>query len=201
MMNAFRTTVLGTAFAIAAILGSSAALAVPIPLLSTAAAPVLSDSDPSASNVPGFLGLTFVSSGTGSTTAPAAASGLSTTLTADLDSTGGVGALGGGFTITDGPTFLAGDLQQSGFEITSGGRDTIGLLFAVTGGSAAAEFGPLVLATLTGDFGDDVAAVFGSGFTAPASLDLRPATVVPLPATLPLLVGALALIALRRRTG
>lgn len=95
--------------------------------------------------------------------------------------------------------FLTGTLSDTGFVDTDARYNgVLELLFDVTGGTFAAEFGDQVLMTLTANFGSDPFNIdFGS--TA-GTLSLNPViAAVPLPAGLPLLLGGFGCFALLRR--
>jgi hypothetical protein len=119
-----------------------------------------------------------------------------------------------GFGATDQPFSLTGDgfetstfavgtaLSGSTVDLSFQDEDTIEIVYGGLSGGFAAVFGDRVLLTLTGD-GDFAPDALGEFTTFTASVAINPVTqVIPVPAALPLLLGALALTGAvaRRRT-
>lgn len=125
---------------------------------------------------------------------PVPAAGLYVEATSAIESDGTIGP--GGALVVFGGTFeLLGELSAFGYSFDEGGNDTLQFLFDVA--SAPAAFGSRVLATVTGEFGDE-ATFFSEGHYNPAA-DLTIAAVVPLPAPALLLGSALLGLRLARR--
>ena len=121
------------------------------------------------------------------------------TLTADVNPDGSLGLLGGAFTtLVDGLPY-SGAVSAVGFEIDPGtnGGDVLQFLVDLQGGPFL-EGG---LVTYTGEFGTITDAPFEVSFTElAAEYTLQTIGVVPLPAGLPMIAGALfALFAVGRR--
>lgn len=168
--------------------------------LTTTDAPVISGAADASND---FLGLSLFGDGAAVSTAPEAATGLLLNVAgADL------GAPSGAFTVTgpiSGASFLEGDLLDFGVITDEENSDTLELLFGDLGGSAAVSFGDQVLLELFGEFGDDPIRVGFGGFAGPVSATftisgVQSTTVIPAPASLPLIItGVVALAAVRRR--
>lgn len=152
-------------------------------------------------------GLVFQAEGGGSTD-PAPGAGLDVALTAAIegDGTADSAALNAGS--ASGGLFLGATLEAFGF-VVGAGPDVLEFRLSGLSGSAAGPFGVGVqgdvLATLTGEFGEDEAEAFGAGFgldsTVSASLSVAPVAPIPLPAALPIAALALGglMLAGRRR--
>jgi len=151
-------------------------------------APEISGSG-NAVNNPTLFGFDFLAEDAVST-GPAAASGLDVRITGLLGLTPAALNVG-----PDSATLFLGGVQADlSYEFSASGPDSIEILFSGLTGSAATAFGSSVLAVITGEFGDDEAALFGTGFASmPASVVINPVDtgVIPLPAGLPLLASAL----------
>lgn len=96
----------------------------------------------------------------------------------------------------------ADDLVAFGTVFDATGDDTLEFLFGSLSGSSATDFGPQILVTLTGEFGDE-SDFFDIGVTDIAtSLTAAPvAGVIPLPGAAPLMLGGLILLGgMRLRT-
>jgi hypothetical protein len=180
-------------------LGAAAAAALLSLTLSAGALPIgLTQVDaPAVSGGGGLLvngplgpGLTFSGPGVGS--APAAASDLFVSVTT------GPGFTTGAFNVSSPSTgqYLVGNLVDFGFLFDAAGADRLELLFDITGGSAAPEFGSQALAFLTGEFGTNDGA-FSTGFAASADIRIA-APPIPLPAAPILLLSGLAVFGVFR---
>ncbi len=162
--------------------------------LTPAAVPAISGTAMASNDV---LGFSLDGTG-GSSTAPAAASGLGISIFGDLS---GVSA---SLFVTEGLlSFLEGDLLEVGYVTDSLGEDTLELLYGNLAGSAALSFGSQVLLLINGELGDDHVFGFGSFFDPVyVTYQITPVAVdatVPLPPGSVLLCSALAAGALARR--
>ena len=129
---------------------------------------------------------------------PAGAASL--TLTGTLDTSGTTPAVtSGALALTDGggADYLSGTLTGIAFLFSETGDDTVTLEIVPTSGSALADFQPLVIAMVVGEFGTTLADALDLGIAfADGHLALSQ---VPVPAALPLLATGLGALALWRR--
>ncbi|MEM1343915.1 MAG: VPLPA-CTERM sorting domain-containing protein [Pseudomonadota bacterium] len=140
----------------------------------------------------------------GTATVPSDPTAVTLGLSVLIDASGALGPQGGALNVFEtagGTSFLTGSALDVGFAFDANGEDIIEVLIGSLGGSAAGAFGPTALATITGEFGDDVGAFAGPiGFFTPgSSIDVRPVGVIPLPAPALLLMTGLGALALARR--
>lgn len=143
----------------------------------------------------GGLGF-FFEAVNGGSTPPAPGAGLDVVLAADIAGDGSLGALGGALNVGggSGPLFLGGVVERIGFTIDPDpqGEDELEFLLVNLSGSAADAFGSRAVASVRGMFGDSEDDIF-EGFDATDS-SIGVQAVIPVPATLPLALGAFALL-------